>query len=472
MKILLLNPPRDHEVVGNNPSIIEEERGLNPPLGLLYLAGYLKDRTTHQVVILDAQAERLDTDAIRERLERESPDWVGITAMTLTLLDVVACIEAVRKGAPAARIVLGGPHVHLYPDETARLPGVDVLVLGEGERTLAALLDAGTERAAWRRIPGLVYAQDGEVIHTGAPAIIEDLDDLPFPARDETRIERYSSLLSSHAMATTLFTSRGCPYGCRFCDRPHLGKRFRARSPANVVAEIRACVEMGIRSFLVYDDTFTVRRDRAMEICQRLIDDVPGIEFDIRARVDTVDGELLRLLKRAGCRGVHYGVEAGTPHIIERLNKGITIPQVAETFALTRKIGIPVLAYFMIGNPGETRADILETFRVMRELNPDYVHLTILTPFPGTEVYAEAMECGVIQTDVWRSFAADPRSDFVPLVWEEHLSREELQSLLVQGYRGFYLRPRYILKRLWALRSWPEFRRKVAAGMGVFRMKG
>lgn len=471
MKVLLLNPPRAHEIIGNNPAIVEEERGFSPPLGLLYVAAYLREQTAHEVRVIDAQVEGLDQAALQARLAAWRPDVVGMTAMTMTLIDVLACAASVRAAAPAATVVLGGPHVHLYPEETIRLPEVDCLVLGEGEAAFAELVEALDRGRPLRTVPGLVWEEDGRVARSAERPPVADLDSLPFPARELTPYRRYNSLLAAGETVTTLFTSRGCPFRCRFCDRPHLGKAFRARSPENVLAEIEACRELGIREFLLYDDTFTVDRDRARRICDLIVQRQLDIAFDIRARVDTVDEDLLARLKRAGCQGIHYGVEAGTDEMLRVLNKGITLTRVREVFAATRRAGLPTLAYFMIGNPGETREQIESTFRVARELRPDYVHLTVLTPFPGTEVYRQALAEGVIEGDVWRDFARAPRPAFQPPVWAEHLDREELNDLLVRGYRSFYLRPGYILRRLARLRSWTELKRKAKAGLGVWRLR-
>jgi radical SAM superfamily enzyme YgiQ (UPF0313 family) len=214
-----------------------------------------------------------------------------------------------------------------------------------------------------------------------------------------------------------------------------------------------------------------VQKDRVIEICDDIQRRGLKIGFDIRARVDTVTDEMLGRLKRAGCRGIHYGVEAGTPHILKALNKGITLEQTRDAFALTRKHKIPILAYFMIGNPSETLEDIRSTFRVLRRLGPDFVHITVLTPFPGTKVYADGMERGIIPRDVWREFAANPDPSFQPPHWGEHFTRPQLHELLAEGYKGFYLRPSYIMGRVWKLRSWSELRKKARAGLAVFGMK-
>lgn len=471
MKILLINPPRYNEVIGNNPSIIEEERGFNPPLGLLYVAAYIEKYTEYEIAVIDAQVEQLDYSQLRQRIETVGADVVGITAMTLTIIDVLKTAEIVKKVNADTKVVLGGPHVNLFPKETIAKKNVDYLVLGEGEVVFKELMDGLNSGRNLSNITGIVYKEKGEIIIKGWRPHIEDLDRLPFPARHLVPYRKYSSLLSSGRIVTTMITSRGCPYQCTFCDRPSLGKKFRARTADNVVDELQTCYDMGIRHFLFYDDTFTVDKKRVLEICRKIIKRNLRISWDIRTRVDTIDEEMLERLKKAGCKGIHYGVEAGTKKILKILRKGISIPHLKTIFAITRRHKIEILAYFMIGNPTETKEDIEQTFRMMRTLDPDYVHLTILTPFPGTKIYSDGMEQGIIAKDVWREFAENPTADFVPPHWNEYFSKEELEKYLRKGYKSFYLRLRYILRRLMRLRSIGELKRKAIAGFKVIVMR-
>jgi radical SAM superfamily enzyme YgiQ (UPF0313 family) len=470
MNVLLINPPRENEIIGNNPVIIEKERGFNPPLGLLSLAAYLEKYSQHNVSVIDAQVDKIRYDDLSARISAAKPDVIGLTTMTLTLIDVIKTIVIAKKTTPHVKIVLGGPHVHLFPNETIKLPHVDYLVLGEGEKTFKDLLDYIDDALQLRKIPGLVLEDDGKIINTGIRPPINNLDELPFPARHLVPYKKYNSLLTKGKVVTTIFTSRGCPFKCSFCDRPHLGKAFRARSAENVVDELEECTRMGIHEFLFYDDTFTVNKKRVIDICDEIIKRKLDIGWDIRTRVDTIDEAIIKHLKKAGCQGIHYGIEAGTTKVLKILNKGITIDQAKRVFNLTRKYSIPILAYFMIGNPTETINDIYETFEVMKELDPDYVHLTILTPFPGTKLYVDGLESGVIKKDYWREFAENPTADFQAPHWDELLSRKELNRLLIQGYRNFYLRPSYVFKRLTKVRSIIELKKKAVAGLKVWRM--
>lgn len=470
MKILLINPPSENELHGNNPSIIEEERGYNPPLGILYIAGYLEKHTDFNVEVLDTQAEEIGYDRLKDIISAKLPDVVGITAMTFTIIDVIQVIHLVKSINPNIKVVLGGPHVHIYPEETIKIPGVDFLVLGEGEITFKELVENINDTTRLRNVTGLVFKENGKIINTGVRLLNKNLDSLPFPARHLTPIHKYSSLIAKRSPITTMFTSRGCPYRCTFCDRPHLGKSFRSRSAMNVVDEMEECVRLGIHEFLIYDDTFTINRQRVIDVCNEIKRRKLNIGWDIRARVNTIDAELLKKLKEANCERIHYGVESGNPDILKILNKGITLEQVRTVFKQTKDAGISVLAYFMIGCPRETRKEIAETIAFAKELEPDFVHITIFTPFPATEIYKMGLRDGIIKEDFWREFAKNPVPGFQPRCWEENLTREELQELITYAYKSFYTRPRYILKRLVHIHSMGEFKRMARAGLSIFKM--
>jgi len=323
MKILLINPPTFNMLPTMLPRSVDEARGYNPPLGLLYLAAYLQKNSEHQVEILDCQVEELNYKQIEEKIKENAPDAIGLTTMTFTLIDVLNIVKIAKKINPEIKTILGGPHVDIYPEETINQPGVDYLVLGEGEKPLKGLLDNINSLNNLRQVKGVVFKDNNKIVNTGRAELNQDLDSLPFPARRLTPYQKYSSVLSKVSPVTTMFTSRGCPYKCLFCDRPHLGKFFRARSAKNVVDEMEECQKMGIKEILIYDDTFTVKRQRVIDICLEIQKRNLKIDWDVRARVDTVDKELLEIMKDSGCQRIHYGVEAGTQKILNVLRKGI-----------------------------------------------------------------------------------------------------------------------------------------------------
>lgn len=470
MKIIFINPPLDHILTTNIPEVVEEGKGVIPPLGILYVAAYLKEHSAHEIKILDLQLENKNDEELRKYLLVEKPDLVGLTAITFMMIDTIILIKLINNLLPDTKIILGGPHVNIYPEETLQIEGVDFIVLGEGELPCLDLINNLHSPEKLKNIGGLVFKDSDKIINTGQRELLQDLDQLPHPVRELTEYKKYYSALAMENPVTSMFTSRGCPYRCIFCDRPHLGKIFRARSAKNVVEEIVEIKNLGIREIFIYDDTFTVDRQRVVNICQELINRKIKINWDIRARVNTVDEELLKLMKKAGCSRIHYGVEAGTDEILNNLRKGITVEMVKQAFKLTHWVGIETAAYFMIGNPGEKLEDIKKSIKLAKELKPDYVHFSVLTPFPATELYFLGLQKGLIRTDVWAEFAKNPQENFVPPAWEENFNREELIKILKMAYRAFYFRPSYILNRLIKLKSWDDFIKKAGVGLKMLRV--
>ena len=472
MKVLLIFPPYTYHINSVLPDIIEEERGSNPPLGLLYLAGYIQTYSPHiQLKIIDCPAEKITYHKLKEKIRKFSPDIVGVSVMSFTLIDSLLVAKIAKEIKKETKVVFGGPHVNIYGKETLVLGNVDFIVLGEGEKIFNDLINNIQNIDALKKIPGLLFFdKHNNFVHTGLPQLIKNLDELPHPARNLINNNNYSSILGTSKLVTTMMTSRGCPYKCLFCDRPHLGKIFRARSAENVIAEIKDCLQYEVHEFLMYDDTFTINRQRVIDICDKIIEQKLNIRWDIRARVNTVDEEMLIKLKRAGCAGIHYGVESGTQKILNVLRKGITIKQVEQAFTLTKKIGIQTLAYFMIGNPEETEEDIEKTIKFALKLNPDYVHITATMPFPSTDLYYLALEKKVIPYDVWLEFAKNPSVKFKPPLWERTIKKQELYNYIKIAYRKFYFRPSYLIKRIFSLKSPNEFKIKVKAGLKMLRL--
>lgn len=470
MKILLINPPIENTIASIMPKELEEGLDFLPPLGIMYIAGYLEKETNHQIEILDTQVERLNYDQIKEEIKKRNPDIIGITALTFTLIDVINTAKIAKEVNSNIKVILGGSHVNIYPEETINIPEIDFLVLGEGEYVIKQLLENIDKPDKLKEIKGLVFRNKGEIVNTGIAEPVKNLDELPFPARHLTPFEKYFSIMSSNMPVTTMFTSRGCPYRCLFCNRPDFWKIFRARSAKNVVDEMEECKKMGIKEIFIYDDTFGVDRQRVMDICSEITKRNLSIVWDIRTRVDTVDKEILKTLKESGCQRIHYGVEAGTKKILNILGKGITLEQVKKAFGWTKELKIQTAGYFMIGSPTETRNDVLQTIKLTKKLNPDYVHISVTTPYPATDLYKMAIEQQIITGDPWREFAKNPKPGFVPPVWEKELSREELLSLLRKAYRSFYLRPGYIFKKIFQLKSGKELIKKANAALKLLKI--
>jgi radical SAM superfamily enzyme YgiQ (UPF0313 family) len=470
MKILLLFPPDFNMIRSNVPSIVDRETGFYPPIGLLYVATYAITHSSHDITVLDTHAQRMSYDLIEQKIRELNPDIVGIQTLTFSLYDVVLTAKRAKKANPNIKVVLGGPHVYLFPEETLNIPEVDYIVLGEGEKIFCELLDTLEKGSDPAKLKGIGFKDQGQSRISAPDPFLTDLDALPHPRRDLLPIHNYSSILSKGSCVTTLISSRGCPFQCIFCDRPHLGKKFRYHSARYVVDEMKMCRELGIEEVIFYDDTMTINRDRVMEICRLLKEEKIKLMWDVRAHINTVDKDMLREMASAGCIRIHYGIESGNQRVVDVLKKNIRLSTVKDVFRETKRLGIETLGYFIIGNPTETREEIQDTIRFAREIDPDYVHLSVLMPFPGTQVYRLGLEKGVLPFDYWRKFAESPDPGFIPMVWEENFTQEELNEMLIKAYKDFYKRPGYIIRRLLKMRSWKEVYHKVKAGLKLLKL--
>ena len=458
MKICLVNPPSTYELIGNDPVIIKDQQGVYPPLGILYMAAYLKATGKYDVSIIDAQAEDLTHDQVAQRVKETKPDIVGLTAMTFTLVDVKLVVKAIRSLCKTV-IIIGGPHTAIFPDECFEPNGLnaDYVIVGEGEKTMDRL----AEDIALGKAHDKIYRQQ---------SFIEDLNELPFPARELTHIDKYYSVLSEDTPTTTAFSSRGCPFSCAYCDRPALGKGFRAMSATRVADEMEWCQKNGIKEIFFYDDTFSVSMKRVMEICAEIRRRNIKIKWDVRTRVNVVNDDLLKAMKEAGCERIHFGVETANPRVVKELQKGTTNLQVEKAFDMCKKHGIKTLAYFMMGNPTETMEDVKETLALSRRIKPDFMQMTILSPFPATQIYLRALQEGVIEGDPWRDYARRINDDFRPPLWDQIYTRNELEKHLRWFYGQFYLQPSFVIDRIKEVRNFGQFKRYASAGVSLLRM--
>lgn len=457
MNILLINPPSESEIIADNPSFIEKERGCTPPLGILYIAAYIREKSEHSVNVIDSQVDKKSYRDLKKAIQDITPDIVGISCITLNLNDTIKTAKLVKQISSKIKVIVGGQHVYLYPKETYDLGNIDFIIRGEGEITFLDIINNITDTSKLRSLKGLFFKYNNKYINNGVTELINSLDDLPFPARDLVPYNKYKTLLSNNETVTSIITSRGCPFKCIFCNRPHLGNTYRERSPENVLAEMKSCVSLGITNFVFCDDTFSLNLTRAKNICKLLIKSKLNISFSIRTRVDSVDETLIGLLKKAGCKSIHYGVESGSSRILKILKKEYDLSQICHAFKITKANKIQTMAYIMIGNPSENKSDIKLTKRIIKTIKPDYLHLTILTIFPGTEIYKNAISRKIIKKNYWENFAKQPRMNFIAPYWEETFTKQELNSLLKELYVGFYFNPYFSIKILLRIRSLQEF---------------
>jgi len=346
---------------------------------------------------------------VRERIEQLQPDIVGIHFKTGAIESVRQVARLARMAAPKCLVVVGGPHPSLMPEETAAFPEFDVVVQGEGEETLREVADRYPFGSP-HEIAGAIFRyREGRPVRGGTRKLIDNLDTLAAPDHEHLiDRERYSDF--GHGI---IMTARGCPFDCTYCGSKGIWtRRVRYRSAETVTAEVEHLHEkFGTHYFNFRDDTFTIDRKRTLEICRLLKQRVPGIAWRCDTRADCIDEELAREMRQAGCVQANVGIESGSERILKMIKKGEGKAQIAQGIACLRRNRISVSAFIMVGFPTETVEDVMATIDFATGLRPDFLVLSILTPYPGTEIHDSARKRGLIGAELSYSdyFHQSPR---------------------------------------------------------------
>lgn len=403
-RILLINPPF-YKLMGSHFN------GMS--LGLCYIASVLKD---HGFYVRIYNADNLDTDKylsqseilkncdnykyilnninhpiwqeVMQTIVDFNPDVIGLTASTGTYKSVEIIAKLVKDYNTNIILIIGGVHPTILPDDVVKNKLFDFIVRKEGEYTFLEIVSGKPKKD----ILGISYMENNKIIHNIDRPPIKNLDDIPFPARD-----LYLNKLDNTEYGY-IITGRGCPFECIFCASKKIwGRKVRYRSVENIIKEIEYIQRLYKTTlFRFTDDTFSLNLDRAKRICQSIIDKNINIKWSCDTRVDTVDEELIILMKKAGCIRVRLGIESGSNRILKLMKKGITIEQIHEAVFLIKKMGLDFTIYIMIGFPTETNEDVQKTINLSRELNPNYNSLSILAPYPGTEIYDDILKSGIV----------------------------------------------------------------------------
>ena len=454
LKVLLLHPGNQNSVeVAIHKRLLKKDF-VYPPLGILSIASWLRrHQPQHQLQVLDLQLAVDEKQALVTTLERLAPDVVGLTLYTNQLMAGLNACTIIRKVRPEAKIVVGGPHLRLYPKETLQFEQIDYGVIGEGEKPFSELLQhLAADRPAPDHIHGLLWRKQGTIIQNPPASSPTDLDDLCPPARDLLPWRKYHMLTGRQKFCTTAVTSRGCPYRCTFCDVPK--SRIRFFSPQWVVDDVKACLSLGIREIHFFDDMFNQSPQRVLKITKAFADNKLAFDWSFRGRVDHLDGDMLRQARRTGCYRVYLGLESGSDRILGQMKKGFTVDQIKAGVAQARKAGLEIHGYFMVGYPQETLDEMNATVELARSLDLDYAQFSVTTYLPGTEIYRQALDQGVLKNDVWRHQALDPRPDFkAPVAAASTIGEEAIWRFVNTAYRRFYFRPKIIWKNLKSIRD-------------------
>jgi radical SAM superfamily enzyme YgiQ (UPF0313 family) len=409
MRTLLVNPPYPFSEI---PIM---------PMGLSYLASVL-EHNNHEVQILDLLVSRYSKEKIKNKIEEYQPDIVGVTSVTLNYpvaSDIFKYAKSVDKDIIT---IIGGPHVTFAPVETlTEAPWIDIVVRGEGEMTMLDIV-SGKKLAD---IDGIAY-RDGSIKITRERRLIENLDELPLPAKHLFPLSRYLAL-DVHA---SILTGRGCPFNCIFCVGSKMGgRRVRYRNPKLIVDEVEQALASGFREINFEDDHLTLNHQHLNALCDEII--ARGLKFNWSAfsRVDTVNSEILHKMKQAGCTWLLYGVESGNQEILDTIKKKITLAKVRDAVNMAKENGIGILASFIVGLPGETLETMRQSMQFAQGLGTSY-GFHVLSPFPGTEVREKAAEYGIqILTSDWTKYDCNR-----PVTRTKDAGPEEINAFLQQYF--------------------------------------
>lgn len=442
-----------------NPSLFKKESNIwqkidscFPSLGLASIAAYAR-KQGFNVKIIDAPAEKISVEAfenyLKDNFNNFEAKFIGFTATTVSVKNAYEMSKIAKKVFPGTKIVFGGAHPTALPSEVIAQPEIDLVVIGEGEITFAEIL-SGCDLS---EIDGIVYKNSAGAVFNPKRARITDLDALPFPAYDLLPMNKYFPAKGSYERlpAISMLASRGCPGRCTFCNKI-LGERMVFRSAESLVKEIKMLYDyFGIRQIMFYDDTFTVYKENVKRFCELLVSQKINIAWCCFSRVDYIDIDLLKLMKKSGCHQIMYGIESGDQNVLDSINKKTDLNLVRKAVQLTKEAKIDVRGAFMIGNPIETEETVLKTLNFAIELNPEIAIFNIATPYPGTEMFNEASEKKSLITYDWDDYDLSK-----PVMNLKNIGQKEIIDLYHYCYKKFYFRPRYILMRVFRLFKKPQ----------------
>jgi radical SAM superfamily enzyme YgiQ (UPF0313 family) len=407
-----------------------------------YLAAVL-EKNGYTVDVIDCQALMISLDEFRTELSKRKPNIVGITSITLTYKSALKIAKIAKEVHPNCVTVLGGPHVTFW-DENAlsECPSADIVVRQEGEYTLLELVQKLEAGKPIDDVLGTTCRKDGKIIKNPVRPLIENLDELPFPARHLWPLEELRKMEDIFYLTT----SRGCTAWCDFCAAVRMfGRRYRMRSPESIVDELEYLNKtFNATKFTFCDDAFTIDQPRIEELCKEIKARNLKIVWNCGTRVDKVTKELLITMKDAGCVSVWFGVESGSQEVLDVMHKGISTSQTITAIGWVRELGLTPVPNVLLGYPGETKESAWQTIKFVQKVSPDNLAFyNIATPLPGTPMYDLVKENGWLKIDDFDRYDCK-----TPIFETPTMSMKELEEISEKAFRSFYLRPSYVL-RMW-----------------------
>lgn len=410
--------------------------GKLPPLGLAYVAAVLEN-VGFEVDVFDNYLLEKSIDDVKVEIERRAPDIVGITCSSLTYSRCIETAKAAKEVLPDCKVIVGGPHPSYMPETMLRHKQIDYAVIGEGELAMTRLAEAIAkgERENSAKIPGVAFG-----LTRNSPEFVQNLDQIPFPARHLLPMRMYDRKIPYLDVkpVDTVSIIRGCPYECAYCETKELwGNVCRLFSPQRIMEEIEHLSQnYGTKGIYFVGDNFTINKKKTLELCDLLRKSMIDVKWICDTRADLVSKELLGKMKEAGCQTIFFGVESGSPSILRKLNKNITLEQVEVAFDLCKKEGLQTASSFMLGIPGETLSDMNETFKFAKKLDADWCQFNIYVACPGSKLYDQVISEGLY----------DNIDNFLARVKTKEFNYETLVEIQKKFQQSFYKSPARLIK--------------------------
>lgn len=439
--VVLINPAYNNIIYSQ--AKIKAGVPVNPLLNLALLAAEpVKAGIATEIWDLNLAPD--PDEFVKRQIRIKKPKLVGITFTTPLFAESVRLAEIIKGIDKTIILVAGGPHATTFPGDVLKNSSFDVVAVGEADFIITKLLNS-----PFKEIDGIVFKAGSEIIATPEAERMDNLDNLPFPAWHLYDLNKYNrpSLSNKASPPGYLETSRGCPWGCVFCNKNIQGKKFRPKSVKRVVDEIAYMLKAGFKEINFLDDTFSTDLNRAKLICEEIIR--RGLKFPWHPlngmRVDRVDRELFLLMKQSGCYKVSFGIESGNQEILDRINKGTKLEQVIRAVKLAKAEGFETFGYFMLGLPGETESTMKETVRFAKRLKLDMAKFNITIPLPGTEIFKEWDEKGCIKTKDWAKY--NFYAPYEAIYEHPTVPHAILNKYYRNAYLAFYFDPSFLLRR-------------------------
>lgn len=436
MKCLLFNLPYPVQVTRRYMCSYNSGQFLFPPLELMYLGSILKERKKDDAFLLDAVAEKLDINAVRERIKESAPDLLITLIGFETFQEDIENINTIKEGNPSLKIISFGHYPTVFPEEILNNSKIDIIIRGEPENTLLELYDSLSKNGSdISNIDGLAYKQaDSAGVLVNKPRDrIRDLDALPFPDYSLIKMEKYNEPFMDRPFAV-IQSSRGCPFGCRYCVRTY-GRELIHRSVGNILNEIEQLIaKYKIRSIRFIDDTFTVEKTRVIQICKGIIDRGFKFKWSCLSRADTIDSEMVSWMSRAGCARILIGIESGSQKLLDYYGKNYTLGKIESVVGMIRRKKIECVGWFIVGAPAETEDDFKKSIALAKKIKFDFIAVSRLCLYPGTQLFEGMKNYIEFSLFPYKNSFKDRDLEF------ESVKREKI------FYRSFYLSPSYMLR--------------------------